>query len=433
MLLKKDQYMKLFTALENEVVAEPTAEYQQRIQSLEEQLSNYEVTQAYSEVQADQNISDNAKADVGTLTKVNDILVEATESDKVLTKDVLQMSRVVTESICARLGYKATDKLFVATEDVDSSTKYHNAIAIEGFGEMLKRIWVAIFTFIGRMADAIKSLWNKLFNINERTSKKNKELIKQLKELNSLTNGERVVEKEIDRSWLGVKKINYADLDRFTDKRPVTECINKVLLLIDKIEDTEYIIRGILNKAVAIKDDPAYYLRLQNQAIQETCLLKEVTEGLSSINLRYYYINKQITELPRDEIYDAKLSTPLISSSLVSRKYEPPWSLDEVQNVMLSNEKLLFSLRRFFDKEKNVSNKIGQLEIYYEECYYNERHTNHRFSDADGRRYDCIWLCNRLLHSFYIEIPRILQKFSTEITGVCNQIMGLATESQTYK
>lgn len=88
--------MKLFTALENEAVAEPTAGYQQRIQSLEEQLSSHEVVKAYDEVQADQNISDNAKADVGTLTKVNDILVEATESNKVLTKDVLQMSDIVT-------------------------------------------------------------------------------------------------------------------------------------------------------------------------------------------------------------------------------------------------------------------------------------------------------------------------------------------------
>ena len=177
--------MKLFTALENEVVAEPTAEYQQRIQSLEEQLSNHEIVEAYDEVQANQNISNNAEADVGTLTKVNDILTEATESNKVLTKDVLQMTRVVTESICSRLGYKATGGLFISTEDVDASTKYQDAISMESFGEVIKRTWEAIIRFFQRIVDGIKNLWNALFSrntVSKAKNERNHETIQELKQ-----------------------------------------------------------------------------------------------------------------------------------------------------------------------------------------------------------------------------------------------------------
>lgn len=187
--------MKLFTALENEVVAEPTAGYRQRIQSLEEQLSSHEVVKAYDEVQADKDISDNAKADVGTLTKVNDILVEATESNKVLTKDVLQMSKVVTESICARLGYKATDKLFLATEGVDSFSKFSDAISMESFGEVIKRTWEAIIKFFQRIIDGIKNLWSKLFSRSEVEKSRNNDNLKLIDEIKNTPKSQLVIKK----------------------------------------------------------------------------------------------------------------------------------------------------------------------------------------------------------------------------------------------
>ena len=171
--------MKLFTALENEVVAEPVSEHQQQIQELEGQVSEHEVAQAYDEVQANQNVSNDAEADVETLTQINDTLVEATENNKVLTKDVLQMSKVVTESICARLGYKKANSLFIATEDAGSTS-----ISLESFSEFINRTWEAIIKFFKRVAEGIKTLWGKLFSrtkITKIKNEKNSRLIKELK------------------------------------------------------------------------------------------------------------------------------------------------------------------------------------------------------------------------------------------------------------
>ena len=175
--------MKLFTALENEQLDEPVTERQQRIQALEEELSDHEVNAAYADTVANGTISNNAEADVGALTKVNGILTEATESNKTLTKDVLQMSRVVTESICSRLGYKATDRLFISTEDVDASTKYQDAISMESFSEVIKRTWEAIIRFFRRIIEGIKNLWNALFSRNTVSKAKNEQNHKIIQEL----------------------------------------------------------------------------------------------------------------------------------------------------------------------------------------------------------------------------------------------------------
>lgn len=185
--------MKLFTALENEAVAEPTAGYRQRIQSLEEQLSSHEVVKAYDEVQADKDISDNAEADVGTLTKVNDILVEATESNKVLTKDVLQMSKVITESICARLGYKKANSLFIATEDAGPTS-----ISLESFSEFINRTWEAIIKFFKRIVEGIKTLWGKLFSRTKITKIKNEQNSRLIKELKHVPQEKSKTLKTID-------------------------------------------------------------------------------------------------------------------------------------------------------------------------------------------------------------------------------------------
>ena len=229
--------MKLFTALENEVVAEPMTEYQQRIQSLEEQLSSHEVVKAYAEVQADQNISDNAKADVGTLTKVNDILVEATESDKVLTKDVLQMSKVVTESICARLGYKATDKLFIATEGVDSFSKFSDAISMESFGEVIKRTWEAIIKFFQRIIDGIKNLWSKLFSRSVVEKNKNNNNLKLIEEI-----------QETPRSRLIIEKPSVEDTVEVSDIFK-SLIYSKYLKISDNLEDNKRTVNNILVSA----------------------------------------------------------------------------------------------------------------------------------------------------------------------------------------
>ena len=85
------------------------------------------------------------------------------------------MSKVITESICARLGYKPTSSLFIATEDLDSSTKYQEAIAMESFGEVVKRTWEAIIKFFQRIAEGIKNLWNRLFSRTKITKTKNEQ------------------------------------------------------------------------------------------------------------------------------------------------------------------------------------------------------------------------------------------------------------------
>lgn len=188
--------MKLFTALENEAVIEPNAG-QQKIQELEGQLSDHEVTQAYSEISSNQNISDNAKADVGTLAKVNDILTEATENNKVLTKDVLWMSKVVTESICARLGYKATSSLFIATEGINDNTRYQEAISLESFGEMLKHTWEAIVRFFKRIVEGMKNLWNKLFSTSELEKNKNNNNLKLIDEIEKTPKSRLIIEKPL--------------------------------------------------------------------------------------------------------------------------------------------------------------------------------------------------------------------------------------------
>lgn len=237
--------MKLFTALENEVVAEPMTEYQQRVQSLEEQLSSHEVVKAYDEVQADQNISDNAKADVGTLTKVNDILVEATESDKVLTKDVLQMSKVVTESICARLGYRATDKLFMATEGVDSFSKFSDAISMESFGEVIKRTWEAIIKFFQRIIDGIKNLWSKLFSRSGVEKNKNNNNLKLIEEIQKTPKSRLIIEKPSAKDTVEV-----SDIFKFLLYSPY-------LRLSDNLETNEKTVIDLLSAANVISNDIA--------------------------------------------------------------------------------------------------------------------------------------------------------------------------------
>lgn len=237
--------MKLFTALENEVDDEPTSEYRQRIQSLEEQLSSHEIVEAYDEVQADKNISDNAKTDVGTLTKVNDILVEATESNKVLTKDVLQMSKVVTESICARLGYRATDKLFMATEGVDSFSKFSDAISTESFGEVIKRTWEAIIKFFQRIIDGIKNLWSKLFSRSGVEKNKNNNNLKLIEEIQKTPKSQLVIKKPSVEDTVEV-----SDIFKFL-------IYSQYLKMSDNLETNKRTVSDILSSANGISIDIA--------------------------------------------------------------------------------------------------------------------------------------------------------------------------------
>jgi ElaB/YqjD/DUF883 family membrane-anchored ribosome-binding protein len=105
------------------------------------------------------------------------------------------MSKVVTESICARLGYKATDKLFLATEGVDSFSKFSDAISMESFGEVIKRTWEAIIKFFQRIIDGIKNLWSKLFSRSEVEKSRNNDNLKLIDEIKNTPKSQLVIKK----------------------------------------------------------------------------------------------------------------------------------------------------------------------------------------------------------------------------------------------
>ena len=358
--------MKLFTALENEVVAEPTTKYQERIQSLEEQLSNYEVTQAYSEVQAGQNISNNAKVDVDTLTKVNDILVEATESDKVLTKDVLQMSKVVTESICARLGYKATDKLFMATEDVDSFSKFSDAISMESFGEVIKRIWEAIIKFFQRIAEGIKTLWGKLFSRTKITKIKNEQNSRLIKELKHVPQEKSKTLKTIDLKNLSdhyrltgyIKKNTDPESNKDQIFDAISNTVESATNFMSTLEEDISDLFKQLDKISQLNDIESIE-HLVDLKTQEYILTRDPYFKRINCRLSIDSVNKQIKPGTSWRIYTrAELNPP---SELKNNYTCNIQNIEELDNLNKDLKKLDDILSSFFNISSEIRNKLNKI------------------------------------------------------------------------
>jgi len=358
--------MKLFTALENEVVAEPVTECQRRIQALEEELSDHEVNAAYANADANRTISNNAEADVGTLTKVNDILTEATESNKVLTKDVLQMTRVVTESICSRLGYKVTSGLFISTEDVDASTKYQDAISMESFGEVIKRTWEAIIKFFQRIAEGIKTLWGKLFSRTKITKIKNEQNSRLIKELKHVPQEKSKTLKTIDLKNLSelyrltgyIKKNTDPESNKDQIFDAISNTVESATNFMSTLEEDISDLFKQLDKISQLNDIESIE-RLVDLKTHEYILTRDPYFKRINCRLSIDSVNKQIKPGTSWGIYTrAEFNPP---SELKNNYTCNIQNTEELDNLNKDLKKLDDILLSFFNISSEIRNKLNKI------------------------------------------------------------------------
>lgn len=380
--------MKLFAAMEDEIVIEPVSEQQQKIQELESRLSEHEVAQAYDEVTSNQDISDSAKADVNTLTKVNDILVEATESNKVLTKDVLQMSKVVTESICARLGYKATDKLFIATEDTSFTS-----ISVESFSEMVNRTWEAIIRFFKRIVEGMKNLLSKLFSKSMVEKNKNINSLKLIDEIKNTPKSSLIIEKPLTENVVdstvifkffilseNLKKSNNLESNKTTVCNILSTANKSAFKIIDKFTDD-------MNTIISCIEE--IYKDNNETAIQEKAekVLLEITKNNSTlfrnigISIKYTEDGLFIADTPYNlnddkvigELY-RKYGIPYTSGEKIYAYVPDIEEMKDMSNNNLKLSELLSDLDKKIEvKVERMSDKIiKELRIKYNDKAANE-------------------------------------------------------------
>lgn len=446
--------MKLFTALENETTFEPNTEHQQQIQELEGQLCDHEVTEAYTEVASNQDISDNAEADVGTLTKVNDILVEATESNKVLTKDVLQMSKVITESICARLGYKPTSSLFIATEDLDSSTKYQEAIAMESFGEVVKRTWEAIIKFFKRIAEGIKNLWNKLFSRTKITKTKNEQ-------------NQNIIKEQTQKETKKIIEIKKDDIEETKQLETRTKIIksdkvkhNKEInidfikdFIRSAISDDSYpssnasINRKLIYSAISFAVSEAKFIMLNlNKDVNDLFRLLDKINSVNDVETmdailekaeKQYILSKKdsfkkicLIVSPVDSSSSWVITSPydLYKSQFIYHSFSDVENIIGLDNICYKNDELIKELEKTLDDVRKMKQRLTELNDEYEREFNKELKIGDYNKDVTNR-FPFIRRFLRIISVYLLTIPRVCGDISHKAEEYITKNLQVITSS----
>lgn len=150
--------MGLFFALENEDVAAAAGEFDPTavpMAEVEKEVGTIvtEAEEINQVIQASEETSDSAN----TLQQVQGVAQAAVDSGQGLSEDAAQVAQVVVESICNKLGIRNSYRLMPATESFGSSNTRLSAtkIAVEGIGDVIKKIWEGI-------KRVVKSLWEKI-------------------------------------------------------------------------------------------------------------------------------------------------------------------------------------------------------------------------------------------------------------------------------
>lgn len=120
-----------------------------------------EVTEQVGEIEEMDTAVDSAEADAGTLSDIQDVMAESVEKDEGLSETAAEIAEVAIESIRIRLGMKQTQPVIPSLESFGSKSSRVTAtkIAMEGVGEMLKKIWENILKAVNWVWEKIKSFF----------------------------------------------------------------------------------------------------------------------------------------------------------------------------------------------------------------------------------------------------------------------------------
>lgn len=114
-----------------------------------------------------------AAADAETLEKVQDVVAQTVQSGEGMDETTAQVTQVVVESICNRLGI-SSNRLMPATESFGSSNTRLAAtkVALENaFTDTIKRVWEAIKKFVKSTWEKIKDFFARFFANAEKVKK----------------------------------------------------------------------------------------------------------------------------------------------------------------------------------------------------------------------------------------------------------------------
>lgn len=176
----------LFAVLEDELSAKivpENTEQQERVEELEAQVAQAEVTEAEGEVEELVEAVEEAVDAVEEVEEIAEVAEGSVEAGDGLTEEAAEIAEVAVESICNRLGYKPAKRIIPAMESFGATSSRLDATkyALEGFKETITKIWEGIKAFFARIGDALKALWNKLFDLATKTAARAEKMAKNVK------------------------------------------------------------------------------------------------------------------------------------------------------------------------------------------------------------------------------------------------------------
>ena len=183
----------LESELENEVI--PAAdENLERVEELEAQVAQADSDEIVAENDEMAETIEDAVTAIEELSEVSEILEDSVEAGTGLTEEAAEIAEVAVESICARLGYTPVKRVVPALESFGATSSRLDATkyALEGLGDMARKVWEAIKKFFTNLWEGFKRLWAQLTNVAvrykasaEKQAKKLAELVKEKAEVKS--------------------------------------------------------------------------------------------------------------------------------------------------------------------------------------------------------------------------------------------------------
>lgn len=115
---------------------------------------------------------DGAQSDTESLGDIQDVMAESVESGEGLSEDAAKISEIAIENICTRLGIRS-NRVMPSLESFGSKNSRLTAtkVAMEGVGDKIKEIWLAIKRAFASVWQKIKDFFAKFFQNTEKVKK----------------------------------------------------------------------------------------------------------------------------------------------------------------------------------------------------------------------------------------------------------------------
>lgn len=162
-----------------------------------------ELTEDSNELEDVVVAAEEAEADAAALGDIAGVMEESVQEGEGLDETAAQITEVAVESICARLGVRRYSRTIPSMESFGSRSSRVSAtrIAMEGIGDIIKKIWDAIVS-------AAKRVWEFIRGIAGKITKSRDSLLKHLEDLEEkvvkLSSGAKMKEKKISGGFAKV-------------------------------------------------------------------------------------------------------------------------------------------------------------------------------------------------------------------------------------